>query len=168
MVELFDGAAWAILGGHIILAQGHKQHHTYHKWREKQFEWENINSPLSPNTLHRSRVEFLFDELPRMAHFIWMIAWVRESLIGNKTSHVFITPTLRRPLSNKEITTCTFHFLMMYTLLSYTWRESLEERSIAYHFSAMVGSIDEGRRRGREKFGSTLQLLEDKQHFEGG
>ena len=24
-----------------------------------------------------------------MAHFIWMIAWVKESLIGNKNSHVF-------------------------------------------------------------------------------
>ena len=35
-------------------------------------------------------------------------------------------------------------------------------------FLAMVGSIDEAARRRREKFCSTLNLLEDKQHFEGG
>ena len=30
-----------------------------------------------------------FDELPRMAHLIWMIARVRGSFIGNEISHVY-------------------------------------------------------------------------------
>ena len=88
MAELFDGVAWAILGGHVISAQGHKQPHTYHKWREKQMRKGKLISPCSPITLHKPGVDDCFDELPRMAHFIWMIAWVMESLIGNEIPHV--------------------------------------------------------------------------------
>ena len=76
MVDLFGGVTWAILGGHEILAQDQQQPHTYHKWREKQLGWKNLISPYSPNTLHELGVEDSFDELPRMVHFIWMIAWV--------------------------------------------------------------------------------------------
>ena len=48
----------------------------------------NIISPYNSNTLHEPGVEDFFDELPRMANFIWMIAWVWDSLIGNEIPHV--------------------------------------------------------------------------------
>ena len=89
MVDLFCGEAWANCRGHEISAQYQQPPHTYHKWREKLLGWKNLNSPFSPNMLHRSGVENYFVELLRMAHFIWMIAWVKESLIGNNTSHAF-------------------------------------------------------------------------------
>ena len=89
MVDLSCGVAWAIFEVHDILAQYQQPPHAYHKWREKLLGWENINSPFSPNTLHKSRVADFFDELSKMAHFIWMIAWVRGSLIGNEISHVY-------------------------------------------------------------------------------
>ena len=89
MADLFSGVTWAIVGGHEISNQDQQQPHTYHKWREKKFVWENIISPCSPNTLHEPGIEDFFDELPRMAHFIWMIAWVWESLIGNDILYVF-------------------------------------------------------------------------------
>ena len=76
MDVLFGEVTWIILGGHNISAQDHQQPHTYHKWRETQLGWKNLISPCSPNTLHKLGVEDFSDELPRMAHFIWMIAWV--------------------------------------------------------------------------------------------
>ena len=76
MADLFGGVTWAILGGHEISAQDQQKPHTYHKWREKQLGWKNLLSPYNPNTLHEPGVEDSFDELPRMAHFIWMISWV--------------------------------------------------------------------------------------------
>ena len=45
---------------------------------------EKYNLSMQPNTLHTPGVEDYFDELPRMAHFIWMIAWIWESLIGHE------------------------------------------------------------------------------------
>ena len=90
MAYLFGGVAWATLGGHEISSQNQQQPHIYHKWREKPLGWEDPISPCSPNTLYEPGVEDLFDdELPRLAHFIWMIAWVWESLIGNNIPHVF-------------------------------------------------------------------------------
>ena len=74
MADLFGGVAWATFGGHDISAQDRQQPHTYHKWREKPLGWEDPIYPCSPNRLYEPRVEDLFDELPRMAHFIWMIA----------------------------------------------------------------------------------------------
>ena len=87
MVYLFGGVAWATLGDHDISAQDLQQPHTYHKWREKPLGWEDPISPCSPNTLYEIGVEDIF-ELPRLAHFIWMIAWVWKSLIGNNIPHV--------------------------------------------------------------------------------
>ena len=84
MAELFGEVTWAIIGIYVISAQDQKQPHTYHKWREKQLGWKNIISPCSPNTLHEPGVEDSFDELHRMDHFIWMITWVWEFLIGNE------------------------------------------------------------------------------------
>ena len=101
MVDSFCGVAWENFGGHEISAQYQQPHHTYHKWREKPLGWKNINSPFSPNTLHRSGVEDFLDELHRMAHFIWMIAWVKESLIGNNTSHVSHPSYLEQAIEQK-------------------------------------------------------------------
>lgn len=94
MAELFDGGTWAILGGHVISAQGQRQPHVYHKWREKPFEWHNPSSPCSPNTLYKTRVDDSFDELLRIAHFIWMIAWVRESLIHYVFHHSYFVEAM--------------------------------------------------------------------------
>ena len=74
MVDSFCGVAWANFGVHDISTKYQKPPHTYHKWREKLIGCENLNSPFSPNTLHRSGVEYSYDELPKMSHFIWMIA----------------------------------------------------------------------------------------------
>ena len=87
MVDLSCGVAWAILGGHEIAAQYQQPPHTYHKWREKLLGWENINSPFNPNTLHKTGVANLFDELPRMAHFIWMRAWSEISPVYHHSYH---------------------------------------------------------------------------------
>jgi len=84
MAELFGGVTWAIIGGHVISTQDQQQPHTDHKWREKPLEWKNLISPCSPNTLHTLWVKDYFNELPIMDHFIWMIAWVWESLIGHE------------------------------------------------------------------------------------
>ena len=84
MADLFGGVTWAILGGHVISAQDQKKPHTYHKWREKQLGWENLISPCSPNALHKLGVDDFFDEIPRMAHLIWMIACIWKFLIGNE------------------------------------------------------------------------------------
>ena len=165
IVDSFCGEAWPNCGGHEILAQYQQPPHTHHKWREKLLGWENINFPFNPNMLHRSGVEDCFVELPRMAHFIWMIAWVKESLIGNKTSHVFITPTLRRPLNHKDISTCTFYYLMTYTLVLHTWRDTW--RTNLLHTLMIYGGVYwwGGHKKRRRIFFSTLQLLEDKQNF---
>ena len=77
MVYLFDGVAWATLGGHEISAQDQQKPHTYHKWGEKPLGLEDSISPCSPNTLHEPGVEDIF-EITRLAHFIWMIALVWE------------------------------------------------------------------------------------------
>ena len=89
MADFVCGVTWANLGGHDISSQDQQQPHTYHKWREKPLEWKNLISPCSPNTLHTLGVEDSLDELPRMAHFIWMIAWVWESLIGHEIPYSF-------------------------------------------------------------------------------
>ena len=73
---------------------------------------KKLISPYIPKTLHELGVEDFFDELPRMAHFIWMISWVWNILLGWR-SLIFIIPlTLRRPLDNNKVSTYTFHFLM--------------------------------------------------------
>ena len=60
MIYLFGGVAWATLRGHGIWAQDQQQPHTYHKWREKPFGWEDPISPCSTNTLYESGVEDIF------------------------------------------------------------------------------------------------------------
>ena len=134
MAEIFDGVAWAILGGHIISAQGHKQLHTYHKWREKQMRNRKSISPCNPNTLYESGVEDLF-ELTRLAHSIWMIAWVWKSLIGNNVPHVHHHSYLKEAIGQQG----GFHlhlppFYDVSHMILHAWEETLEERFVADHF----------------------------------
>ena len=94
----------------------------------KHLGWENLISPCSPNTLHKSGVEDFFDELPRMVHFIWMIAWVWESLIGNEVPHVFHHSYLEDAIGQQEC----FHlhlppFHNVNHLVWHTWEEPWRE-----------------------------------------
>ena len=114
MAEIIDGLAWAILGDHIISAQGHKQLHTYHKWREKQMKKRKSISPCSSNTLYEPGVEDIF-ELTRLAHFIWMIAWVWKSLIGNNSPHVHHHSYLEEAIEQQGDHHFYPPFIMMYT-----------------------------------------------------
>ena len=121
----FGGVAWAILGGHEISAQDQKQPHTYHKWRAKPLGWDDSISPCSPNTLHKLGVEGFFDELPRMAHFIWMIAWVWDSLIGDEIPYVYHHSYLEEAIGQQE----GFHLHLPLShdvghLVLHTWEET--------------------------------------------
>ena len=133
MAKKFDGIAWAILGDHIISSQGHKQLHTYHKWREKQMKKRKSISPCIPITLDEPRVENIF-ELTRLAHFIWMIAWVWKSLIGNNAPHVHHHSYLEEAIEKYRDHHLYPPFSHDVHLLSYTWRKSWEDIFIAYHF----------------------------------
>ena len=133
MVYLFDGVAWATLGGHEISSQDQQQPHTYHKWGEKPLGWEDPISPCSPKTLHESRVEDLF-ELIGLAHFIWMITWVWESLIGSNISHVHHHSYLKGVIGQQG----GFHlhlppFYDVSHMVLHAWEETLEIRFVADH-----------------------------------
>ena len=166
MVDLFCGEAWANCRGHEISAQCQQPPHTYHKWREKLLGSKNLNSPFIPNMLHRSGVEDCFDELPRMAHFIWMIAWVKESLIGNKTSHDFHPSYLEEAIEQQG--DFHLHLLLSHDVyFGFTHLEGyMEERFIA-HFDELWWGLLMRRPQEEEEFFSTLQLLEDKKHVAG-
>ena len=111
MDVLIGGVTWDILGDHNISAQDQQQPHTYHKWREKQHGWKNIISPYNPNTLHEPGVEDFFDELPRMAHFIWMITYIWEYLIGNEIPYACHHSYLEEAIGQQE--GFHLHLLMM-------------------------------------------------------
>ena len=59
--------------------------------------------------------EDLFYELPiwEVIHFIWMIAWRWESLIGNEISYACHHSYLEEAIGHQEGFQWTFHFLMM-------------------------------------------------------
>ena len=143
MAALFDGGTWAIIGGHVISTQGQKQPHFYHKWREKPFGWKNPISPRNPKTLYKTGVYDSFDELPRMAHFIWMIAWVRESLIGNEIPHFFHHSYFEEAMGQQA----GFHshlppLIYVIYLFLHTWEETLEGSFIADYFDVVMEAID--------------------------
>ena len=168
MVYLFDGAAWATLGGHDISAQDQHQPHTYHKWGEEPPGWEDPISTCSPNTLHKLGVEDLF-ELTRLAHFIWMIAWVWESLIGNNIPHVDHHSYLKEAIRLQG--GFQLHLPPFYDvshMVFHAWEETLEEIFVADHVEQWWRIFDEeATRRGGEDFSLLIQFLEDKQHFGG-
>ena len=87
MADFIDGVAWAILGCHNISAQGRRKLHVCFKWREELLGINQQNSPFSPITWHKTEGNI----------FIWMIAWVRGSLVGLYFPMHVITPTLKRP-----------------------------------------------------------------------
>ena len=80
MVDFLDGEAWAILGGHIISAQGQSQPHMYYRGREECIGMKQQNSPFSPITLHRTGGKIS----------IWMIAWVSGSSVGLYFPHAYL------------------------------------------------------------------------------
>ena len=76
---------------YIIEAKDH-QIHIYHKWRERHHELNNLIShfqPCSPYTLQKKGIGDCFYELPRMAHFFWMIAWRLEFLIAIEAPNIY-------------------------------------------------------------------------------
>ena len=85
--------------------------------------------------MHTPGVEDSFDELPRMAHFIWMIAWVWEFLIGNEIPYAFHNSYLEEAIGQQE----GFHFNLppfhdVSHLVLHTWEETLERRFIVDFF----------------------------------
>ena len=81
--------------------------------------------------MHEQGVEDFFDELPRMAHFIWMIAWIWESLIGNEIPYSCHHSYLEEAMGQQE----GFHLHPplshdVHHLVLHTWEESLEGRFI--------------------------------------
>ena len=129
--------------------------------------WKNLISPCSPNTLHKPRVDEFFDELTRMAHLIWMISWVGETLIGDEIPYVYHHPYLEESIVQQE----GFHlhlppFHDVSHLVLHTWKEPLEDRFIADYLEQWWGLLM--RRPQEEKgrnFSLPLQFLEEKKHF---
>ena len=118
--------------------------------------------------LHRSGVEDYFVELPRLAHFIWMISWVNESLIGNNISHVFHHSYLEEAIEKQG--DFHLHLLLSHDVhFSFTHLERyMEDKFITYYDELWWGLLMRRPQEEEEEFFSTLHLLEDKQHFEGG
>ena len=104
-----------------------------------------------------------------MAQFIWMIAWVRRSLIGNEIFHVYHHSYLEEAMGQQE----GFHlhlppFHDVSHLVMHLWEETLEGRFVADYLEQWWGILM--RRPQEEKgrhFSLSIQLLEDKQHFGG-
>ena len=122
--------------------QDQKHPQTYHKWRKRQLGWKNLTSPCNPKTLHKPGVVDLFDELPRMAHFIWMIAWVWEHLNGNEIPYVYHQSYLEEAIGQQEgfhLHLPPFHDVRNFVLL--TWDEPLEGKFIAYYLEKWWGLL---------------------------
>ena len=121
MADFLNGEAWAILAGHTISAQGCRQPHMYHKWRQKHFGKQNPNSPIIPNTLHEQRVEIC----------IWMIAWMRGSSLGTNFSHACHHSYLEEAMAQQE--GFRLHLLYFHDVHHsglHTWEEALEDKFV--------------------------------------
>ena len=96
--------------------------------------------------------EELFYGLPswEVVNFIWMIASVWETLIGRNFPHALHHSYLNEALEKQEDHNLHLPFSHDVHLLSYTWRKSLEDRFIAYHFQPWWRLLKEKatRRRG--------------------
>ena len=105
-------------------------------------------SPCSPTTLHKQGVDDCF---------IWMIAWVMESLIGNKIPHVGHHSYLEEAIEQQG----DFH---LHPPLSH----------VLTHLGGFVVKIWWGlfmrrpQEEGGRNFSLPLQFLEDKKNFGGG
>ena len=103
---------------------------------ERETTWvEKSNLSMQPNTLHKPGVENFFDELPRIAHFIWMIACVWESLIQNEIPYVFHHSYLEEAIGQQDF----FHLHLPLShdvshLVLHTWEEPLGGKFIADYF----------------------------------
>ena len=118
--------------------------------------------------MQESEVEDIF-ELTRLAHFIWMIAWVWKSLIGNNITHVHHHSYLEEVIGQQG--GFLLHLPSFYDvshMVLQAWEETFEDRFVADNFEQWWRLLmrrpqdEEGR-----IFPLLIQLLEDKQHFGG-
>lgn len=112
---------------YIIAAQD-QQLQIYHKWRERQCKLNNITShfhPCSPYTLHKEGIGDCFYEIPRMAHFVWMIAWRFYFLIGVEAPNIYHLSCLRE--ANGKLITLSIYlpFLHDVSCLVHSPKENL-------------------------------------------
>ena len=132
---------------------------------ERETTWmEKSNLSLQPNTLHKPGVKDFLDELPRMAHFIWMIAWVWEYLIGNEIPYVFHHSYLEEAIGKQEC----FHIYLPFSHdeshLVYppkanldTWQEPLGGKIVVEYLKQWWRLFDEeATRGGGENFSQPL------------
>ena len=101
--------------------------------------------------------------------FIWMIAWMRRSSLGDKFSHAYHHSYLKDSLAQQEGIHYTFYISMVSTVDSmHTWERALEDSFIATYLSS-GGTIDEEatREEGGEDFFLFVKFLEGKQHVGG-
>ena len=104
-----------------------------------------------------------------VTRFLWIIAWVWETLIGRNFPHALHHSYLNEAIEQQEDHHLHLPFSHDVHLLSYTWRKSLEDRFIAYHFQPWWRLLkEEATRRRRGDFVLPLQFLEDKQRLGGG
>ena len=108
--------------------------------------------------MHRPGVEDSFDEIPRMAHFIWMIAWVWESIIRMEIPNFHNLTYLEEAIGHQE----GFHLHLPFShdvshLVLHTWEEPLGGRFIENYFEQWWGLFDEkATRGGRDTFSISL------------
>ena len=104
-----------------------------------------------------------------MAHFIWMIAWVGENLIGDEIPYVYHHSYIEEAIGEQE--GFNLHLPLshdVHHLILHAWEEPLECIFISdyvemwYEILMRRPQQEEGR-----NFFPILQLLEDKQHFGG-
>ena len=158
MARFLDGVAWAILGGHTISAQGQRQPHMYHKWREKHLGNRRPNSPFSPNTLH----------IPGVEISIWMIAWMRGSSLGTKFSHACHHSYLEEAIAQRE--GFHLHLLSFHDVHHsgfHTWEEALADRFVVGYFEQWWRLLMRAQEKRGRNFFLSMQLLEEKQHVGG-
>ena len=102
-----------------------------------------------------------------MAHFVWMIAWVWETLSGDDFPYVYHHSYREEVIGKQE----GFHlhlppFHDVSHLVFHTWEETLEGRLIADYVEIWWEPF---MRRAQEEegrnFSPPLYFLEDKQHF---
>ena len=95
-----------------------------------------------------------------MAHFIWLIAWVWESLIGNEVPHVFHHSYLEEAIGQQE--GCHLHLPPFHDVnhwVLHTWEEPLEGRFIVDYVEQWWRLFDEeSTRGGGEEFFSSYTV----------
>ena len=117
-------------------------------------------------------------ELPfwRVIHFVWMIAWGLELLMGVKVPNIFQIPCLKKASRQHVVASMDIPLLHDESQLVlspkanlHTWEEQLGDRLIGENLVQWRSLSDEDASGGEDIFQyPSLQLLEDKQHLGGG